>query len=111
MSQAKCQVVGGVSKWVSRITNCVNADDMLALLAAPGQSGAQGQPDKHAGDKHKGGVSKKDKKAKKKAKKEAKNNGGGKGGDSEAKKAKKAAKKAKKAKKKKNKTLGLDVSA
>merc|ERR1712157_265631 len=99
---AVCQVVNGVHMWVERITNCVNADDMLAVLTAPAKQkpapmkpgsdfypgqpkpGKESSPDKGAGNctskkclKQKKKADKAKKKANKKDKKANKQKGGG----------------------------------
>ena len=121
-ASSTCQVVSGVSKWVNRITHCVNADDILAVLSQPDEDGnptAQVAPPNPGGSD--GGSDGADKSACKNSRKCAKKKKKANKGDGSTKKQKKldkqkkkVAKKNKKDKKKKNKALramGLDSIA
>merc|ERR1712193_280541 len=107
--KAVCQVVNGVDKWIIKITNCVNADDMLAELKAPTEdnegrqvveaaeetAAVQSAPSEDVADdeKHHHGGGHDDSADNKKKGKKDKKKKEGKGKDKEAKKKKKEEKK------------------
>lgn len=120
--KAVCQVVNGVNKWIIKITNCVNADDMLAELKAPTEdnegrqvvqaaeetAAVQSAPSDDVADDekhHHGGGHDDAEDSKKKGKKDKKKK---EGKDKEAKKKKKAEKKKKKEGKKDKKKKKKD---